>query len=87
MWRAQLFEPALSTFGSRGLALSTVAVKLAPCMRDFIIIGMIWSVVSAVAQFFTLRVSLPALLAPWGRGRGRGDMAVLRKLIGNFPIR
>jgi len=36
------------------LVVSTVAVKLAPCIRDFVIVGMIWSVVSAVAQFFAL---------------------------------
>src|SRR6201996_209434 len=49
--KAQLL-PVLSTFCSSVLALLTVAVKLAPCIRDFIIVGMISSVVSAVAQFF-----------------------------------
>ena len=42
----------LSTFCSSLLALFTVAVKLAPCISDFIIVGMIASVASAVAQFF-----------------------------------
>src|ERR1700744_733311 len=46
--KAQLL-PVLSTFCSSVLALLTVAVKLAPCIRDFIIVGMISSVVSAVA--------------------------------------
>src|SRR5450755_2413488 len=39
--RAQLSEPVLSTFCSWGLALLTVAVKSAPCISDFIIVGMI----------------------------------------------
>jgi len=39
--RAQLSEPVLSTFCSWVLALLTVAVKLAPCISDFIIVGMI----------------------------------------------
>ena len=37
--RAQLCEPVLSTFCGWVLALLTVAVKLAPCISDFIIVG------------------------------------------------
>ena len=49
---AQLDLPVLSTFVICVLALLTVELKLAPCMSDFIIVGMIWSVWSAVDQFF-----------------------------------
>src|ERR1700761_847367 len=65
--KAQLL-PVLSTFCSSVLALLTVAVKLAPCIRDFIIVGMISSVVSAVAQFFAFSgeiwVTVAALANP-----------------------
>ena len=44
----------LSTFCSSVLALFTVALKFAPCISDFIMVGMIASVASAVAQFLEL---------------------------------
>src|ERR1022692_114245 len=47
-------DPVLRTFCSSVLALLTVALKFAPCMRAFIMVGMIASVASAVAQFFEL---------------------------------
>lgn len=50
----QVSLPVLSTFCSSVLALFTVAVKLAPCIKDFIMSGMIWSVASAAVQFFEL---------------------------------
>ncbi len=43
--------PVFSTFCSSVLALLTVEEKLAPCISAFIMLGMIWSVASAVAQF------------------------------------
>jgi hypothetical protein len=60
-------------------------VKLASRIRDFVIAGMIWSVACVAVDFLGLTAGSPS---PWGgRCRGRGDMAVLRKLIGNFPKR
>jgi hypothetical protein len=50
------------------LALLTVWVKFAPCIRAFIIVGMIASVVSAIPQFFEFSgeiwVTLAALANP-----------------------
>jgi hypothetical protein len=77
--RARLSEPVLSTFCSGALTFLTVAVKLASCISDFIIVGMIWSAVSAVVQFFAFSgeiwVTVAALANPgltWlSRERGR----------------
>src|ERR1700729_3676864 len=58
--------PVFSTFCSSVLALLTVALKLAPCIRAFIMFGMIWSVASAVAQFLLFSGEIwvvPAALA------------------------
>src|ERR1700685_3932108 len=58
--------PVFSTFCSSVLALLTVALKLAPCIRAFIMFGMIWSVASAVAQFLVFSGEIwvvPAALA------------------------
>ena len=58
----------MSTFCSWVLALSTVLVKSAPFIRDLIIVGMIWSVWSAVDQFFAFSgeicITVAALAKP-----------------------
>src|SRR5450759_1957922 len=75
--RVQDSLPVLSTFCSSVLALFTVAVKLAPFMSAFIIVGMIASVASAVAQFLEFSGEIWVKAAALAKPAMTGLMAYL----------